>query len=84
MANILCTTHFPNTTRLVSVDDADAARLAPYAWYINAQGFAVARIQGKVVRMHRFILSLPPRYPGVDFHDGNRLNLHRSNLRVRT
>jgi hypothetical protein len=66
------------------VNAEDFARLAQYNWCLDAHGYACARICGKVVKAHRFILGLSKGDPSVDHRDGNPLNCQRSNLRLST
>ena len=71
------------------VDDADFEKIKHLSWCTaerkeenSVRYYSVARINGIVVLMHRYILGLPPRLPYVDHKDGDGLNCQRSNLRI--
>ena len=69
------------------VSPEDYPELVRYSWYYR-DGYALAKIAGKEVRMHRHIMrhelaSHPDsRDLVVDHKDRNRLNNQRDNLRV--
>jgi HNH endonuclease len=74
---------------VIHVDDSDWAILKNYHWCVmrtdhRSIWYAVARIDGKVRRMHRIILGIEGKKIEVDHIDGNGLNNYRSNLRVAT
>lgn len=64
---------------LVDIEDAWVAK---YNWH-NHYGYAQARVNKKMVRLHRLLLQ-PPDHMSVDHKDGDSLNNRRSNLRVCT
>lgn len=68
-------------TTLISSCDVD--RVTRYGWYVNENGYALARVNNKLTRLHRFILG----YTGpldIDHINGDRLDNTRENLRVCT
>jgi len=72
--------------RSAIVDAADYDRLKQYRWYPVKSGrvwYAIGRIGGKVVRLHREIL-MAPRHLVCDHIDHDGLNNRRSNLRLCT
>jgi hypothetical protein len=70
--------------RAALVDAADFEWLRRYTWRAEGgSGYALSRIGGKGVRMHRLIMNPPPGFV-VDHINGNREDNRRSNLRVCT
>lgn len=66
----------------ILVDDEDYDRLNQYTWWLDKDGYAVARIRGKTVRMHRLILRLRPNSrTQVDHQFGNKRDNRKAKLR---
>lgn len=67
------------------VSDDDYERIHHLKWTYNPHraGYAMTRIDGKTVYMHRLILSAPKGLE-VDHIDGDSLNNQRNNLRLAT
>ena len=75
--------HIPLTQGLVTLVDAeDYEALAAYTWYASHM-YAVRRIDGKQVRMHRILLNAPGGMD-VDHINGDKLDNRRENLRLAT
>jgi hypothetical protein len=67
------------------VDDSDYSELNCYIWSVAIRKhlrYAVAKVNGKNVYMHRFLMGL--KGPKVDHKDGDGLNNCRNNLRHAT
>ena len=66
-------------------DVSDQELIEKYRWHLNGQGYAVSRIQGKQVMMHRLIMGVVDR-PDIEvdhiFH--NKLDNRRSMIRTCT
>jgi hypothetical protein len=63
------------------VDDADFELVSKFNWCLGATGkYAQARVDGKVVYMHRMITNALPGQD-IDHADANKLNNQRANLR---
>lgn len=68
------------------VDVADIERVSQYSWFITKTKnvvYAAARINGAIVRLHRFIMEARPTQI-VDHIDRDGLNNRRDNLRFCT
>ena len=67
------------------VDDADAAVLGCHRWSLNTKGYAVRYESGRVVMMHRCVLSLTASDElETDHINRDKLDNRRSNLRAVT
>ncbi|HWY33630.1 MAG TPA: hypothetical protein VNX68_03225 [Nitrosopumilaceae archaeon] len=74
--------------KIALIDDEDYARVRKYSWCIHSSRYkdlfyAKARINGKNVLLHRFILR-PSKTLVVDHINGDGLDNRRFNLRVTT
>jgi hypothetical protein len=70
-----------------TVDDGDYELVVGHKWRLRSGGknvYAVTRIDGKEVFMHRLIMNAQPCHHIVDHVDGNGLNNCRANLRFCT
>lgn len=65
---------------LIDKCDIDAAMRC--SWCISRTGYPVANIEGRVVKMHRYLLGLLDSKELVDHKNGNPLDNRRENLRV--
>ena len=65
------------------IDEDDFGRIKPHSWYING-GYPVARINGKRVYLHAFLLGAAPSGFHIDHINRDKLDNRRSNLRVIT
>ena len=65
----------------VLLDDNDYERVIKYKWHYNWFGYAVGKVNGKRILLHRFILNAP-KDKVVDHINGNTLDNRRSNLRL--
>ena len=65
------------------IDFCDLEKVKKYSWCLSKTGYFVANIQGKVTKLHRFILQAGDGEV-VDHIDGNPANNSRSNLRICT
>jgi len=63
------------------VSPEDYPLLMKHSWYYR-EGYALAKINGREIRMHRFIMNVTEPNLIVDHKDRNRLNNTRENLRV--
>lgn len=66
------------------VDDCDYERVNAYCWHMTDQGYARAKVNGKLVLLHRLVMNCNPDSPRVDHKDLDKLNNQRSNLRFVT
>ena len=65
--------------RVTVLDDEDYDRFAQYRWCLS-HGYAVRRVNGKLIYLHREILNLPQGLY-ADHRNGDKLDNRRSNLR---
>ncbi len=65
------------------VDDNDFITLVGELWYKDERGYAMAKINGKNMRMHRVIMQALESQE-IDHKDRNKLNNQRNNLRFAT
>ena len=69
------------------IDDEDFVRVSKYKWCFNFNGYAERReskvLGGKIVRMHRFIMSAP-KDKMVDHINMKGLDNRKANLRLCT
>src|SRR5689334_8621212 len=79
-----------NSSGNVFIDDQDYQRVSTHRWWVvsiktkravKTQLSVQSEINGKTVKLHRFILNAPKGFD-VDHIDGNPLNNVRSNLRI--
>ena len=68
----------------ILADIADYDTLKKHSWCISKTGYAVANINGKVTKLHRYLLGLTDQCDVVDHKNHNTLDNRRSNLRVCT
>lgn len=69
------------TGKWALVSPEDYPRVMKYSWYYR-DGYALAKINRKEIRMHRYIMDVADPEMIVDHKDRNRLNNTRENLRV--
>lgn len=72
--------------RPFTVDVADIELVSRHSWCGGGKGklYAVAKIRGKKVRLHRLLHGLPHASVYVDHRDSDPLNNRRCNLRIAT
>lgn len=66
------------------VDKDDFNKLKDYSWCISKTGYGVARINGKVKKIHRYILGIDDPNILVDHKNGNPFDNRKENLRTCT
>jgi len=69
--------------KFAKVSNSDYEMVMRHSWYYR-DGYALAKISGREVRMHRYILDVRDPMMIVDHIDHNRLNNTRENLRIVT
>lgn len=69
----------------IYVDADDLEKLAKHSWSIGIDGYPQARVNGKMIRMHEFLVG---QYRGeglvIDHINHNRADNRKSNLRIVT
>lgn len=81
IATIRICNSFGDTVGDAKVSVEDVARVSKYIWSKMKNGYAVARIDGRFVLLHRFVLS-PNEDDEIDHINGDRLDNRRENLRI--
>ena len=69
--------------KFATVDEEDVQLVAGIRWHVNDNGYAVNRLNGRTVRMHRIINHTPDGFE-TDHRNGDRLDNRRANLRTTT
>lgn len=67
-----------------AIVDSDMAHLSEHLWCLNGQGYAITRLEGKLVRLHHMVLGTPPKGMVVDHISRDKLDNRLSNLRFAT
>ena len=70
-----------NNHKMATVSPEDYAFLMRYSWYYR-DGYALSKVNGKEVRMHRLVMGVTNPDDIVDHINRNRLDNRRENLRV--
>ena len=69
----------------ILVDAEDLDKVSKYSWSVGADGYPQAKVQGKMVRLHEFLIG---RFRGaglvIDHINRNRLDNRKDNLRIIT
>lgn len=69
---------------VILADSSDLEELSKHSWCISKTGYPVARVNGKVMKLHRYLLKLDDPKKVVDHINHNPLDNRRSNMRVCT
>lgn len=65
------------------VDEKDLENVKKYKWFLQ-NGYPATKIDGKIVKMHRYLLGITNPKVEIDHINHNILDNRRSNLRVCT
>jgi predicted GIY-YIG superfamily endonuclease len=77
--------HMPLTQGKVAViDSSDAELVSKHSWFTENTGYAAAKVNGKKVYLHRWLLGLTNRGQICDHLNGDKLDNRRANLKVCT
>lgn len=68
----------------IVADAADYEVLSKFSWCISKTGYPVANINGKTVKLHRYLLGVKDVSVIIDHINGDPLDNRRQNLRVCT
>ncbi|AJA41418.1 HNH endonuclease [Geobacillus virus E3] len=74
---------YTNKGEVYYFDKEDYELIKNHSWYKNEEGYLLSRINGKLVRMHRYILNAP-KGKDVDHINHVRHDNRKSNLRIVT
>jgi hypothetical protein len=67
--------------KFAKVSSQDYESVKRHSWYYR-EGYALTKVRGKEIRMHRFVMNVTDPNLIVDHKDRDRLNNTRENLRV--
>lgn len=67
----------------VIVDDDDYEKYNHLRWHLSDTGYAVRRINGETIRIHRLIMNCPEGLV-IDHLNGDKLDCRKSNMRICT
>jgi hypothetical protein len=70
-----------NKAQVILVDGEYFPVVSKHSWCVSKNGYAVARIGGKLTRLHRYLFN-PPSDVVMDHRDGNKLDCRKQNLRL--
>ena len=68
----------------ILIDRKNFKKIKKYCWCISKTGYAVANINGKITKMHRYVLNINNPNQIVDHINGNKLDNRGDNLRMAT
>jgi hypothetical protein len=68
----------------IFIDNDDLPKILEHTWCVSKTGYAVSRINNKLVKMHRFILSVGDPKVITDHKNRNKLDNRKDNLRFCT
>ena len=66
----------------ILINKRDAKKAFRYTWCVSKTGYAVANINHKVVKMHRYLLNLKDPKIIIDHKNRNKLDNRRKNIRI--
>ena len=70
--------------QIILADASDSEQITKYSWCVSKTGYAVANINNKVTKMHRYILGKECDGKMIDYKNGNPLDNRKINLRLCT
>lgn len=68
--------------REILIDSEDLPKISKYSWCISKTGYAVANINYKVTKLHRYLLDLENPKKVADHINHNKLDNRKFNLRI--
>lgn len=71
-----------NSKKTFMVDDEDYPRVSLHTWYLDEDGRILTRINGKLVRINRYIMRVEDPNVQVDHWDRRLRNNQKANLRI--
>jgi hypothetical protein len=69
-------------TGRAKIDLDDVAMVEKHGWSLDTAGYAAAVINGKMIRLHRYLMNFPPAPNVVDHINRDNLDNRRANLRI--
>ena len=67
---------------VILADSEDYEKLSKHSWCVSKTGYAVANINRKVTKLHRYLLDVTDPFMVIDHKNHNRLDNRKTNIRV--
>lgn len=71
-----------NNNNSIFIDTEDYEKVSQFYWYVDKKGYVVTTVDGKVKKLHRFIMDISERKIQVDHINHQKLDNRKCNLRI--
>jgi hypothetical protein len=73
---------YTDTNREFYYDIDDAKLIEQYSWYFDKDGYVIARINRKGIKIHRLLLGIEDEKVKIDHRNKHRYDNRKNNLRI--